>query len=263
MQNTPSLVLDLEENIIATLGAEKNRENIKIREIPENLKNAYIAIEDERFYSHSGVDIKRTSAAILNYITKKNSTFGGSTITQQLVKNLSADRDTTIRRKISEWFRAFSLELAFSKEEILEAYLNVIYVGPNVYGVEIASQYYFNKNVKDLSLVECAYIAGINHSPNAYNPFDEEKDHTEKIHSRTKTVLSKMKNLGYISEKEYLQNSNDLNKSLSFKKGKIENTNSNIYSYHTDALITEIINDLVEQKNISSECATNYLQTAG
>lgn len=263
MQNTSSIILDSEEKIIATLGAEKNRRNIKISDIPDNLINAYISIEDERFYVHNGIDIKRTTAAILNYITKKNSTFGGSTITQQLVKNLSADRDTTIRRKISEWFRAFSLELAFSKEEILEAYLNVIYVGPNMYGVEIASQYYFNKNVKDLSLLECAYIAGINHSPNAYNPFDKENDYTEKIHSRIKTVLSKMKELGYISEEEYLQNSNNLDESLSFKKGTIENTNSNIYSYHTDALITEITEDLANQKNISLEFASNYLQTAG
>ena len=200
-RNTGSTIYDSENNEIATLGAEKNQEIVSMSQIPDNLKNAYISIEDERFYSHFGVDVKRTSAAILNHFTKKSSSFGGSTITQQLVKNLTGDKDNKISRKVSEWFRAWSLELKYSKEDILEEYFNIIYVGPNMYGVQIASKYYFNKDVSDLSLVECAFLAGINNAPNSYNPFDKE-DNSEKIQKRVKTVLNKMKELGYISEEQ-------------------------------------------------------------
>ena len=262
IKNQESIVLDTNENIIANIGSEKNRKNIDFENIPKNLIDAYISIEDQRFYSHKGVDIKRTGAAILNYITKKTSTFGGSTITQQLVKNLTDDRENSISRKVSEWFRAFTLEMTISKQDILEAYFNIIYVGPNMYGIEVGSEYYFSKNAKDLSLAECAFLAGINHAPNAYNPFDINKDNTEKIHNRTKTVLYKMKELGYISEEEY-SSTLDLNKTLIFKKGNIKNESSNIYSYHTDALIAEIIEDLSNQKNISQDFALNYLEMAG
>ena len=262
IQNSSSIVLDTDENIIATLGSEKNRKNISISEVPENIKNAYISIEDQRFYSHSGVDIKRTSAAILNYITRKNSTFGGSTITQQLVKNLTDDRENTIIRKLSEWFRAFGLEMILSKEEILESYFNIIYVGPNMYGIEIGSNYYFNKSVKDLTLTECAFLAGINHAPNAYNPFDKEIDNTEKIKKRVKTVLIKMKELGYITEEEFSESISDFSKTLIFNKGTVKSSTSNIYSYHTDALLSEVIEDISNKKNISLEFATNYLEMA-
>ena len=111
IKNQESIVLDTDENVIANIGSEKNRKNIDFENIPEDLIDAYISIEDQRFYSHKGVDIKRTGAAILNYITKKFSTFGGSTITQQLVKNLTDDRENSISRKVSEWFRAFTLEM--------------------------------------------------------------------------------------------------------------------------------------------------------
>ena len=151
--NENSIVKDIDGNTIATLGKEKMKKNIAYSEIPENLKNAYVAIEDERFYSHHGVDIKRTASAIGSYIIHfGSSSFGGSTITQQLVKNLTGDMSDSITRKINEWWKAWQLETCLSKEEILGAYLNVIYVGPSIYGVEAGSQYYFNKSVKDLNL---------------------------------------------------------------------------------------------------------------
>jgi penicillin-binding protein 1A len=123
-------------NLIETIGDEKIKDNVSISDIPENLKNAYISIEDQRYYSHHGVDIKRTGAAILSYISHGgSSSFGGSTITQQLVKNLTGDSSSSVSRKIKEWIKAFELEIFCSKDEILESYFNIIYVGPNVYGV--------------------------------------------------------------------------------------------------------------------------------
>ena len=217
--NENSIVVDIDGNKIATLGCEKKNLIVQVDNIPNNLKNAYVAIEDERFYSHGGIDIKRTGGAIISYITHfGKSSYGGSTITQQLVKNLTGDTTDSITRKVNEWFKAWQLETCLSKDKILEEYLNLIYVGPNMYGIETASQYYFNKSVEDLSLEECAYLAGINHSPNSYNPF-ENKENTEKINKRTKTVLSKMLELNYINEENYNNAIANIDKGLNFKKG--------------------------------------------
>ena len=260
--NTPSTVFDSNKNTIAKIGAERNRININYSDIPEQLINAYISIEDERFYKHNGVDIKRTGSAIIAYIIKRGSaSFGGSTITQQLVKNLTGDDSNSIARKIKEWFYAWTLEASFTKEEILEAYFNIIYTGPNIYGIQEAAHYYFNSDLKDLSLAQCAFLAGINNAPNSYNPFSD-TDKTEKINRRTKTVLNKMQELKYINEEQYNTAIQEVDNSLKFSKGKIEN-NSNIYSYHTDALVNEIISDLAEKKYISQDFATNFFYLSG
>ena len=177
--NTPSQVFDNNGNIIAEIGNNKNTKNISISEVPNNLKNAYIAIEDQRFYSHHGVDFPRTVAAIFSYIRNLGtSSFGGSSITQQLVKNLTGDNSVKVSRKITEWFRDLALELILEKDDILEAYLNIIYVGPNIYGIDLGAKYYFNKDLSELSLSECAFLAGINKSPKLYNPFTS-KDNLE------------------------------------------------------------------------------------
>ena len=160
--NKNSEVLDSTGNTIAKIGSEQNKLVTDFENIPKNLINAYVAIEDERFYSHHGIDIKRTGGAILSYITHfGKSSYGGSTITQQLVKNLTGDTTDSITRKVKEWWKAFLLESYYSKDEILEMYLNVIYVGPNLYGVQTGAKYYFDKDISELSLAECAYMAGI------------------------------------------------------------------------------------------------------
>ena len=260
--NSTSTVFDSNKNVIAEIGSERNRDNIKLSEMPNNLKNAYIAIEDQRFYKHHGVDIKRTGAAILSYVIRRgSSSFGGSTITQQLVKNLTGDDSNTISRKVKEWFYACVLDCSFSKDDILEAYLNIIYTGPNIYGVKEAALYYFNRDVKDLNLTECAFLAGINNSPNSYNPFSD-TDKSEKISKRTKTVLSKMKELGYISENEYNEAFSQVDNGLKFSKGNLQN-NSSVYSYHTDGLINEIVSDFSNRKHISQDFATNYFYLSG
>ena len=260
--NSPSIVFDSDKNVIAEIGASRNRNNTSFSEIPSNLINAYVSIEDQRFYSHHGVDIKRTGAAIVSYVIHRgSSSFGGSTITQQLVKNLTGDDSNTIFRKVKEWFYAWVLEANFSKDEILEAYLNIIYTGPNIYGVKEAALYYFNQDINDLNLAQMAFLAGINNSPNSYNPFSS-SDKTEKISKRTKTVLNKMLELGYISESDHASAIEQLEKGLGFNKGNISN-NSTIYSYHTDALINEIVSDLAQSKHISKDFATNYFYLSG
>ncbi|MBR3697253.1 MAG: transglycosylase domain-containing protein [Clostridia bacterium] len=220
MINNENYIL-LEDNIKNdnSKNSKKHIEKISLNDLPPNLVNAYIAIEDERYYKHFGIDIKRTSAAIGSYIIHfGHASFGGSTITQQLVKNLTGENSNTISRKVKEWIKAIQLETFLSKEEILETYFNIIYTGPNIYGVSEASKYYFNKNVKDLNLVECAFLAGINISPNSFNPFGKE-DNAEKITNRIKTVLYKMEELNYITEEEY-NNSLIEYENINFKKSE-------------------------------------------
>ena len=259
--NENSQVINSEGETIAQIGSEKKKQVAD--NIPKVLKNAYVAIEDQRYYSHGGVDFKRTSAAIGNYIIYfGKSSFGGSSITQQLVKNLTGDDSNKISRKVSEWESAICLETFLSKEDILNTYLNVIYVGPNVYGVQTGAKYYFDKDLENLSIAECAFLAGINNAPNAYNPFGE-KDNSEKIEKRTKTVLVKMKEFNYINSEEYNEAVTEVEQGFNFKQGNLKNENDGIYSYHTDALITEIITDLANKKHISKSFAKNYLDMAG
>lgn len=262
LQNENSIVYDTDGKEIAEIGNEKNKIKISIDKMPENLKNAYISIEDERFYSHGGVDVKRTTAAIGSYIIHfGSSSFGGSTITQQLVKNMTGDSSDKVSRKVNEWWKACTLESCASKDEIMEAYLNTIYVGPNVYGVEAGAQYYFSKSASNLSLEECAFLAGINHSPNSYNPFSEKTD-SEKIKKRTKTVLSKMKELKKISNEDYDQAVSNVDNGLAFKQGSFKE-GSGVYSYHTDALINEVTEEISNKYKISKTFANNYLENAG
>ena len=262
INNIHSEVLDTDGNTIAYIGSERIQENVSLNEIPKDLINAYIAIEDERFYKHSGIDIKRTTAAIASYIIHLgHSNFGGSTITQQLVKNMTGENSTTVPRKVKEWIKATQLELFLSKDEILETYFNIIYTGPGIYGVQDGAKYYFSKDVKDLSLAESAFLAGINISPNSFNPF-REKDNSEKIIKRVKTVLDKMEELGYITEEQYNEAAKEA-ENLNFNQTKLEPSSSTIYSYHTDAAISEIISDISKRKMISESFATNYLIMSG
>ena len=216
-----------------------------------------MAIEDERFYKHQGVDIKRTGSAIISYIFHfGNSSYGGSTITQQLVKNMTGDNTDSIFRKVKEWWQAWNLECITEKDEILETYLNIIYVGPSIYGVEAGSNYYFSKSCKNLTLEESAFLAGINNSPNSYNPFGE-KDNSEKIKNRTNTVLAKMLELGYIDEAEYNEATANVDAGLKFKKGSVESSDG-VYSYHTDALITDVTNDIAKKYDINVNDLKSY-----
>ena len=227
--------------------------------MPKQLKDAYISIEDERFEQHKGVDIKRTLGATITYILNKGkSSYGGSTITQQLIKNLMKDDDDSgiagIKRKIREISRAYKTEQVLSKDQILELYLNTIFVGGegNLCGVALGARYYFNKSVGDLDLAECAFLAGINHSPNTYNPF-KENPNTELIKKRTNTVLNKMYELGKINNEEYESAKAEVEQGLKFEKGNTS-TNSTM-SYLARAALNQVIQEYANKNNISVDSA--------
>lgn len=265
---TNTFVYDSEGNLIKELSGEENRKIISLEEMPKNLPNAFVAIEDERFYEHHGVDVKRTIAATFTYLTNKgSSSFGGSSITQQLIKNITNEKDDEgtagIERKIKEMSRAYQIEKILSKDDIIELYLNIIYLGgygKNICGVEVASEYYFGKSAKDLSLAECAFLAGINHSPNNYNPFIE-TDNTEKIKNRTETVLEKMKELNFITEEEYNNAIQEVESGLPFQQG--DTSSEAIVSYHLSSAIEQVVNQLVEEKGMSYEYAKSRLYGGG
>ncbi|MDU5107440.1 transglycosylase domain-containing protein [Clostridium sp.] len=206
--NEPSMLFDNQGTYIDNLPTDEERYKVSLDEMSDYLKDAYIAIEDERFYSHPGIDIKRTLGSALRsgiyYFTGKGSVQGGSTLTQQLIKNTLLTNDVKIERKVREIYLSLSLEKKLSKDQILEAYLNTIPLGGKVYGVEAAAKYYFEKSAKDLSLAESAFIAGLTQAPSAYSPYDPENIKDPSIYlDRTKTVLMKMKDLGKITQEEY------------------------------------------------------------
>ena len=234
----------------------------------EFLPKAFVSIEDERFYKHGGIDIKRTTAATLMYVTHSGSSnFGGSTITQQLVKNITNEKDSSgvagMQRKIREMSRAYQIEKMISKDQILELYLNLIPLassGGDICGVETASLYYFNKTANDLSIEECAFLAGVTHSPSQYNPY-KENPNTERINSRTKVVLAKMKELGYINNEQYDESIVKVDEGLKFEKGELPT--STIKSYFISAAVDQVVNELVEEKGMSVEYAKSRVYSGG
>ena len=252
-----TILYDRNGTEIAMINNGQNRLLVDFNEMPPLLPKAFIAIEDERFDTHFGVDIKRTLAATFTWITNKgSSSFGGSTITQQLVKNVTDDKDSRPDRKIREMVRAYKVENWLTKDQILELYLNLLFLGGDVYGVQTAAYNYYDKDVKELTIAECAMLAGITHMPNSYNPFKE--GNYDKIKKRQETVLYKMRELGYISQEEYDE---AVDQELVFKKGKLAANTVN--SYFVEAAISQAIEDLQEEKGISKAMAKKMVYSDG
>ncbi|MBR2520518.1 MAG: penicillin-binding protein 1A [Selenomonadaceae bacterium] len=217
-----SHIYDSAGNEIAIIHATENRVPVKIEQIPANLQNAFIAIEDNRFYEHKGVDPRGLLRAVYTNIVAQEIAEGGSTITQQLAKNAYLTQDRTYKRKIQEIFLALQLEKQYTKQEILELYLNQIYFGQGAYGVQAAAKTYFGKNVEDLNLAECAMLAGIPKSPNYYSPFNN----INASMARRNIVLEQMVTYGYIS----------YNESLAAKKTEMTFAPPNVPEKHKDAM---------------------------
>lgn len=196
-----TIVYDQSGNEIARLHGNENRIRVPYNKIPKNLINAFVAIEDERFWQHNGIDIKRIFGAIFKNIKTGSLSEGASTITQQLVRNKLLTFEKSFKRKIQEQYLAIQLEKKWTKEQILEEYLNTINLGSGAYGVGAAAYTYFGKDVSQLTLAECALIAGITQNPSYYNPYVF-PDHAKK---KQEIVLKKMLELGYITEQEYLE----------------------------------------------------------
>ena len=259
-----STVYDADGNLIATLAGDAKRKSITLGEMSEYLPKAYVAIEDERFYEHGGIDISRTAYATVTYILNGgSSSFGGSTITQQVIKNITQDKERSslagVMRKVKEISKAIQVEQYLSKDQILELYLNLIFIGgEDINGVELGSIYYFNKSAKDLSIAECAYMAGINHSPNAYKPFKDytgeedgetkKAEMTEKINHRTKTVLGKMLEVGYITEEQHKTAVSEVDEGLKFERGESAEATVDV-SYHTAAAIEQLLDRIIAEGN--------------
>lgn len=272
VSNGNSQVADAEGNIVAIIRSDENRKIVTLDQMPEYLPKMFVALEDERFYSHNGIDIKRTLGATVGFIFGKgSSSYGGSTITQQLIKNSFEDNESSglggVQRKIREMARALNTEKVLSKNEILESYLNIILMGGTYYGVGAASQYYFDKDVSELSLAESAFLVAINPSPNAYNAFSTEQKDIDKIKNKTKVVLAKFKeessNLGYeLTEEAYNSAVAEVEAGLAFKEGRMV-TGATSYSYHTAAAIEQAIKQLMEEKGLTYEAAELAIRNNG
>jgi len=251
-QNQPSSLYDSEGNFMDTVSTDENRIVVSSNDIPQNLKNAVVSIEDERFYKHPGIDIKRILGIIFidvkNKLTGSSSLQGASTITQQLIKITILNSEVTITRKVQEWYLALKLEKSATKDQILVAYMNTIFLGGKAFGVEAAAEQYFGKPVKDLTLLQCAYIAGVPQSPSVYYAYSitSKKDPSKYI-NRTKSVLSTMYSNNYITKAQYDQAISDLdNKKLVFSPQATDNNRLN-YEWFSLPAIQQVKEDLKSQ----------------
>jgi len=258
-------ILDIEGNTIEELiGSESNRIYVSIDQIPIDLQEAFIAIEDARFYSHNGIDPKGIMRAMWVAIKNGRLSEGASTLTQQLIKNnifvdvYNEGTSEKIRRKFQEQYLALKLEDTVTKEVILENYLNTINLGNGNLGVQAAANNYFNKDVSELTLSEAAVIAGITQNPTRFNPVR----YPENNATRRAKVLKDMLNNGFITEEEKAEAEAD-NVYARIQNVSLENTSSNSYSYFVDALISQVKADLMEQKGYTSAQADDLLYRGG
>ena len=241
---------------LVNISGKEDRVWVDYDDIPEYMEQALVAIEDKRFYDHKGVDWYRTSGAFVQMFATMRNSFGGSTITQQLIKNLTGNDEVTIQRKLSEIFGALELEKKYSKQEIIEWYLNAVYFGEGCYGIQTAAQTYFGKDVQDLSLAECASIVGITNKPTAYDPFYDQAANKD----RQETILREMYEQGYIDYETY---TDAVNEELVFTRSVNDVAPQEIYSYYAETVISDVINDLMVTKNISRETASQLVYNGG
>lgn len=233
----------------------ENRIWADIGKIPADLQHAFVAIEDERFYTHRGFDLKRITGAALAWFRRGEAGYGASTITQQLIKNITSDDEVSVRRKVQEIYRAYNLEKQLSKNEILELYLNTIYLSQQCNGVEAAANVYFGKEVDDLSLAECVSIAAITQFPTKYDPFQNPENNKK----RRLVVLAKMLDLGYITQEEH---DGAAEEDVAFIN-KVDREKTSYQSYFVDAVIDELLAALVSEKGYTKAVANKILYSGG
>ena len=259
-----TIIYDSEDNEIQTLSsAGANRMYVTIDQIPKNLQHAFIAIEDERLYEHNGIDMKGILRAASVTLTNGQLSQGASTITQQLLKNnvFNAYNESTIekiKRKVQEQYLAVKLETVMSKDSILENYLNTINLGNGYYGVQAAAKGYFNKDVSELTISECAVIASITKSPTGLNPIR----YPEKNKPRQNQVLLNMKDQGYITQAEYDEAMAD-DVYARLEGIELAGSSTVTYSYFVDELIEQLTSDLMTQKGYTESQATNLIYRGG
>lgn len=252
----------------------ENRTWVGINDMDQNVIDAFIAAEDERFYKHKGVDWKRTIGSFANlFLHFWETEQGGSTITQQLVKNLTSDDEKSAMRKIREIMRARNVESVYAKDTIIECYLNVIYLGNNCYGIEAAANYYFGKSASELTVAEAATIAAITKSPSGYDPITKPENNK----TRREWIIKNMHNIQsiYNGERGITEEERDAalaekitivgshSKVEETEEGEEKKTTTGAYSWFTDALIEQVVEDLMAEQGISKEGAENKVYRGG
>ncbi len=223
-----------------------------LNEVSDLLKDGFIAVEDRGFYDHSGVDLKRTALAAINYLRGSKNTFGASTITQQLIKNISGDNEVSIRRKFTEILRAYNIEKKRTKSEILEVYLNIIPMGNGIFGVGAASEIYFNKSPDMLSVEEAATLIGITNAPTAYNPYTN----PEKCIQKRNKILNVMYSEDVISDTEYYE-------SIKQPLNVEPRDRGNIDSWFVETVTSDIVKDYAKEIKISESLSRILIMTGG
>ena len=257
-----SIIYDINGNEYASLSRNENRIWRELSAMPENLQNAVIAIEDKNFRTEPGINLKGTIGAALNAFTGNRiwgTNRGASTLEQQLIKNLTGDNEQDNMRKVREIFRALGLDNKYSKETILEAYLNTIPLTGIIHGMEAGSIEYFGKHVEDLTLAECATLASITKNPTKYNP----ATNPEELIKRRNHVLYEMYTQGYITETEFNAAKAET-VTLTEKTSTTENaTRSSSNSWFTDALYTQLLSQLQEDLNYTADEAKELIFSGG
>lgn len=237
----------------------ENRMWVAYDQMPEDLINAFVSIEDKRYFTHKGVDVRRTFGAVLGFLTGTDS-YGGSTITQQLIKNVTGEDDVTIQRKIQEILRALNLESKRSKGEILEMYLNTIYLAEGCYGVAAAAEEYFGKDVSELTLAECACLASIPQNPSRWNPVTNPEGNLE----RRINVLDQMYKNDDIEKTYTLEEiAAAEEEELILRPGSENNDLGKVHSWFVDTVIYDVIDDLMKTYNYDEQTAKNLLYSGG
>jgi penicillin-binding protein 1A len=243
------------------LYGSENRMWVSYQNIPSNLWQAFVSIEDKRFWENNGVDFIRTASAAVNYFFQGSDSYGASTITQQLIKTVTGDDDVTIQRKIQEIMRAIKLNDKKDKTEILEMYLNLIYLSHGCYGVQAAAYTYFGKDVSNLTLIECAAIAAITQKPTKWDPIQNPDNNK----LRRDLILKEMLDQGYITQSEF-NNAYDKDLVLNIQSNtdtSSVSSASDVNSWYTDAVINQAIDLLVEKKGYTRDVASRLIYTAG
>ena len=237
---------------LVTLESTENRVWVPYEEIPIDLEHAVVSIEDQRFYTHHGVDWYRTAGAFVNMFVGMKNNFGGSTITQQLIKNVTNEDEATVQRKLKEIFRAIEFEKRYDKKDIIEAYLNRAFFGHGRYGIGAAADLYFGKDVSKLTLAEMCSIVGITNNPSIYSPYVS----IENNKRRQEIILGKMEELGYIDHETCLAAKAEELHFQPFRQSL--NTGVTVYSYYVDTVIRDVRDYLMKERGIS-EWDANFL----
>ena len=272
-QAQTSFIYDANNQLITEYKGTENRVMVSLGAMPRNLRNAYVAVEDARFYSHAGIDLKRIFGALVNNLTSSG-TQGGSTITQQLIKNTLLSPEQSYKRKIQEAWLAMQLEMKYSKDQILESYLNTIYLGENYYGVQVAAEGYFGKSLGELTLRECAILAGVTNNPYYYNPRrnlytrkSETVDYQAVTNNRTDYVLRCMYENQFITYDQY-QKALDPETAHVLETSPIAGDAMYPYAHYVEYAVEEVIDIFLEMGKLENTPANraameNRLRTGG